>query len=531
MDYLKFYDLDEDPFRFTPDPDFFYRSEGHNKVLLSFYTMIDRNEGFLILTGEPGVGKTITLRVFTERCTDHYEIALIITPRLSPEEFLPAVLDALNVAQPTGGKNEIIKAFRDFLLSSGAQGKKVVIIVDEAQQIPDETLEELRLLSNLETGKEKLLQIILIGQTELKVRLRQNHLRQLDQRIAVRAELHPFTRQDTAKYIAFRLKRAGKGGSVFDEQATQTIHTLTGGIPRTINLLASRALMSAFVEECRTVGERHVRLAASHVFYSPSGTEPLAILNPLRRFFGGTVESKPVIADHNLATPRPLRPAGRFRSLAGNLLLAAVIVVGGMYMFAPQPRPTVKPSAPAPAMPAPVVVTAPSLPSPAAPPVAAPAVVTAPVVTTATKPLNPRLGDAAFIAAIDKQKTSNAPISGPQRDLPGFIPRAALVPAYGKEKPGWELYRGKVTEFRVFREKGGDIKGIQVVDRGGSGVNDGFMQRALQQVAGTAEFTPESTERKEGYTIERGTVGTRLQVIRYRDEQGGILRGVAITWL
>ncbi len=506
MDYLKFYNLDEDPFRFTPDPDFFYRSEGHNEVLLSLDYLIDRKEGFLLITGEPGTGKTITLKVFIEKCKDEYEIALIITPRLSPEEFLLAVLDDLNVPKPTGGKNEIIKAFREFLLSSAADGKKTVIMVDEAQQLPDETLEELRLLSNLETEKEKLLQIILIGQTELKARLRQNHLRQLDQRITVRAELHPFTLLETSEYISFRLNKAGKGMTIFDEQAKQAIHGLTNGIPRTINLLASRALMSAFIEESRTVGERHVRQAATHVFYSP-GRDPLAIFSPILRFLGGTVENKPVIVDKNLSTPRPVRPASPLRTIGFAVIVVGAVVVGGMYLFASKPRP-----AAISAKPAPQVLAA----------------TTSPATSSVS---DPRLGDKAVITAIDNKKKSAVPLSGPITALPDFIPRAALDRSYGKKNPGWELYRGKVTEFRVKRENNGVIKGIQVLDRGGAGVNEVFMQRALQQVAGAIVFKADSTEQKDGYKIERGKVGNKLQVVCYRDGAGGKLRAFVITWL
>lgn len=526
MDYLKFYDLDEDPFRFTPDPDFFYRSEGHNEVLLSLDYLIDRREGFLLITGEPGTGKTITLKVFIEKCKDEYEIALIITPRLSPEEFLLAVLDDLNVPQPTGGKNEIIKAFREFLLTSAVLGKRTVIMVDEAQQLPDETLEELRLLSNLETEKEKLLQIILIGQTELKARLRQNHLRQLDQRITVRAELHSFTQQETSEYISFRLNRAGKGMTVFDEQAKQTIYALTGGIPRTINLLASRALMSAFIEESRTVGERHVRQAASHVFYSPSGSDPLSIFNPIRRFFGGSVETKPVIVDKNLSTPRPTRPAGRLRSATVAVIIVGSIAVGGIYLFTQKTGPVAKQVAP--------VQQNLSTAAVASPPVqAVKAVVAKPAETVppASALTDPRLGDSAVISAMDNKKKEAVVLSAPLRDLPEFIPRAALDPAYGKKNPGWELYRGKVTEFRVMREKSGVIKGIQVLDRGGAGVLETFMQRALQQVSGTSTFKAESTEQKEGYKIERGTVGNKIQAVCYRDKNGGRLRAFVLTWL
>lgn len=482
MDYLKFFDLDEDPFRFTPDPEFFYRSEGHNEVLLSLDYLVDRKEGFLLVTGESGIGKTLTLKVFIEKYKDENEIALIMTPRLSPEEFFMAVMDAFNVPHDDG-KDEIIKTFREFLLSSAAQGKKTVIIVDEAQQLPDETLEELRLLSELGTKKEKLLQIVLIGQSELKARLQQNHLRQLDQRITVRAELHPFTQSETIEYINFRLNRAGKGMTVFDERAKQAIHKMTVGIPRTINLLASRALMSAFIEESRTVVERHVRQAATYVFYSPPGNGPWTIFNPIRKFFGGTVENRPVIVDKNLLNPRPVRPSGSLRP-AGVAVIVSV-VVGGIYLLGPKTRPVG------------VVRQAPAL----------------------STLIDPR-----------PEKKPVALLPGKLFNLPEFIPRVAKDRAYGANNPGWERYRGKVAEFRVLREKDGMIKGIQVIDRGGAGINEAFMKRALQQVANTTAFKAESAELKEGFKIERGKVGEKLQLVSYRDETGGRLRAFVFTW-
>jgi general secretion pathway protein A len=151
MDYLEFFGLKEDPFKITPDLAYFYPSKEHSEILTALNYAIEQKEGFFLATGEPGTGKTTILKVFIEEWKDKAEIALVLTPRLSPEEFLHAVLEDLKVPVKDKNKNEMLKAFRDFLLSSASQGKAVIIVVDEAQNLSDETLEELRLLSNLET--------------------------------------------------------------------------------------------------------------------------------------------------------------------------------------------------------------------------------------------------------------------------------------------------------------------------------------------------------------------------------------------
>lgn len=267
MDYLKFFDLKEDPFRLTPDPYYFYPSESHNEALSSFNYIIEQKEGFFMCIGDPGTGKTTLLNTFlnTEKWKDRAGIALVLTPRLSPEEFLLTVLEDLNVKVKNTNKNEIIKAFRDFLIENSMIERRTIIIVDEAQNLPDETLEELRLLSNLETEKEKLLQIVLIGQSELRSRLLSDNLKQLNQRIMVRATLRPLTAEETSDYINYRLAKAGKGTVVFQDKAKRLIHKLSKGIPRLINLIASRAMMAAYLDMSRYVRKRHVMYAVRHV--------------------------------------------------------------------------------------------------------------------------------------------------------------------------------------------------------------------------------------------------------------------------
>ncbi len=265
MDYLKFFNLTDDPFRLTPDPLYFYPSQEHNEILTSLNYAIEQKEGFSLVVGEPGTGKTTILRILIDNWKDKAEIALIMTPRLSPEEFLQAVLEDINVKLPSANKNEMIKAFRDILIRHSETGRRIIIIVDEAQNVPDETLEELRLLSNLETEKEKLLQIILMGQPELRKKLQASHLKQLDQRITIKATLNPLTKSETSDYVNFRLIKAGKGAVNFDDDAKKAIYTMSKGIPRLINIVASRALMAAFVSGSGVIKKNHVKYAIEHL--------------------------------------------------------------------------------------------------------------------------------------------------------------------------------------------------------------------------------------------------------------------------
>lgn len=265
--YLDNFGLKDDPFRITPDPEYYYPTREHIDAFNSLNYAMEHREGFCLLTGEPGTGKTTLLKIFMEVWKERAEIALIMTPRLTPDEFLKALLDDFNVDSAwesdtdyasMSGKNGMLKAFRKFLLGHSAVGRRVAIVVDEAQNLPVETLEELRLLSNLETDKEKLLQIILVGQPELQAKISSSHLKQLSQRITVNMCLQPLSEADTADYINARLIKAGAGASLLEMKARRAIHRYSGGIPRMINIITSRAIMAAYLQGSPLVLKEHV---------------------------------------------------------------------------------------------------------------------------------------------------------------------------------------------------------------------------------------------------------------------------------
>lgn len=266
MNYLEHFHLQEDPFGITPDPFYFFPSVAHNELIHSLDYAVEQKEGFFLATGEPGTGKTTTLRAFIRKWTDRADIALVMTPRLSPKEFITLVLEDLKIAVPSeASRVENLKVFRDYLLENLNSSRRVIIIVDEAQDLPDETIEELRLLSNLETEKEKLIQIILVGQPELRNKLLTDSFRQLNQRITVRTVLKPLSRDETLAYLGYRLLKAGGMPAIIEENAKKLIYRLSSGLPRLINLISSRALMTAFLKGSTQVRMSHVRYAAEYL--------------------------------------------------------------------------------------------------------------------------------------------------------------------------------------------------------------------------------------------------------------------------
>lgn len=268
--YLAHHGLREAPFSIAPNPRFLYLSDRHREGLAHLVYGLGAEGGFVLLTGEVGTGKTTLCRALLEQVPEDTDVAFIINPRLSPRELLETLIDELGFEPAPGGS---IKAATDSinrgLLQRNAAGRNTIVIIDEAQNLTAEVLEQLRLLTNLETHQRKLLRFILLGQPELRELLASPALRQINQRITARYHLGALPERDTSAYIAHRMRVAGGDPHAFRRGACRLIHRLSGGLPRLINVLADRALLGAYAENTRTVTPRIVRKAAREVLDRP----------------------------------------------------------------------------------------------------------------------------------------------------------------------------------------------------------------------------------------------------------------------
>jgi general secretion pathway protein A len=270
--YTSFFGLQEKPFAITPDPRYLYLSERHAEALAHLLYGINEAGGFIQLTGEVGTGKTTIIRSLLEQLPAHADVALILNPRVTPAEFLLTICEELRIPVPEPGRGSV-KLLMDLigrrLLDTHARGRRVVLIVDEAQNLSAHTLEQVRLLTNLETATTKLLQIILIGQPELRDLLARPELRQLAQRITARYHLNPLSPEETVGYVKHRMRVAGATAEAFTPAALTEVHRLAGGVPRIINVICDRALLGAFTHEDHRVGAALVREAAAQVYGRP----------------------------------------------------------------------------------------------------------------------------------------------------------------------------------------------------------------------------------------------------------------------
>jgi general secretion pathway protein A len=267
--YASFFGLNEKPFSITPDPRYLFLSERHAEALAHLVYGINEAGGFIQLTGEVGTGKTTVVRSLLTQAPKHAEIALILNPRMTPPEFLLAICEELGIAveqKSEGSLKDLVDLLSFHLLKAHAEGKRIVLVVDEAQNLGPDVLEQVRLLTNLETETQKLLQIILIGQPELRELLGRVELRQLAQRITGRYHLDPLEREETASYVRHRLRVAGSTREIFTSGALREVQRLSGGVPRLINIVCDRALLGAFTEDRHLVRANVVRRAAGEVF-------------------------------------------------------------------------------------------------------------------------------------------------------------------------------------------------------------------------------------------------------------------------
>ena len=253
--YESFYNLREKPFDLHPDPDYLFMSQGHDNAYTLLEYAIAENKGFVIITGEIGAGKTTLINFFLHKIQQDIQVGLINNTSTSLDHFVKMMCQEFELDVEHKDKVEMLYSFHEFLLKQYAENKRVVLIIDEAQNLTPEVLEEIRMISNLEAEKHHLIQIILVGQPELKYSLQRKDLEQFVQRVTVHCHLGGLNREETEQYIHYRLKMAGAvNQDIFQKDAVETIHQYSGGIPRLINILCDTALVYGFADSLEMIG-------------------------------------------------------------------------------------------------------------------------------------------------------------------------------------------------------------------------------------------------------------------------------------
>ncbi len=265
--YETFYSLNQKPFSVTSNPSFLYLSPRHKEALAHMIYGIRERVGFIEITGEVGTGKTTLCRTLLNQLDPSVKTAFIFNSNLSEVQLLQTILEDLGIKSTAKNKGAMFAELNQFLLEQFRSGGNVVVIIDEAQNLSKKLLEQIRMLSNLESANEKLLQIILVGQPELREKLKDPSLRQLRQRIVVRYHIEALERNEVSRYIGHRLDIAGANGRgpLFEELAVDQIHRFSAGIPRLINILCDKALLNGFVNDSRKISEAHIQQAIQEI--------------------------------------------------------------------------------------------------------------------------------------------------------------------------------------------------------------------------------------------------------------------------
>jgi len=265
--YEQFYGLKENPFNVTPNPEYIYLGESHREALAQLFYGVRERKGFVVITGEVGTGKTTLIYYLLDKMnSNHTKTAFLFNPKLTVDDFIQYILKDLGVRVQGKTKGEYLHNLHRYLLNAYQKDERVILIVDEAQGLRPELLEEIRLLSNLETSRSKLLQIVLLGQPELDKTLSQPEFRQLRQRINLRYHLPPLSEKETREYIRKRLGIAGARAPIFTEKAIKRIYLRSGGIPRLINILCDNALLNGYALDQKTVDEKSVKEVANDLY-------------------------------------------------------------------------------------------------------------------------------------------------------------------------------------------------------------------------------------------------------------------------
>ena len=252
--YEEYFGFKEKPFNLAPDPDFLYLSRQHKNALSSLDFGLMDESGLILFTGDIGTGKTTIIRHLLRRIIDDFNIAVVFNTNVTSDQLLELILDEFGINSETNSKARTIKALTNYLIEVRSQGKRPLLIIDEGQSLSLDALEEVRLLSNLQENNRALLQIMLVGQPELKAKLKTPAMESMTQRIAVNYHLKPFNREETGQYISHRIKTAGGQPNLFSIGAVNMIHQMTGGIPRAINILCHAALVYGFADEIPLIG-------------------------------------------------------------------------------------------------------------------------------------------------------------------------------------------------------------------------------------------------------------------------------------
>lgn len=309
--YLEHFGLREPPFRITPHTDFFFTGANRGPTLDALIYAITQDEGIVKVTGEVGSGKTMLCRMLLERLPESVETLYLANPSLSRQEILGAIADELGIANEGKPPHSLTRSLQEALIARYGEGKRVVLLIDEAHAMPDESLEEIRLLSNLESKATKLLQIALFAQPELDARLAANSMRQLRERITQHFNLSPLKPGDVAAYIEFRMRAAGyRGPNPFDSEAIASIARNSEGLSRRINILADKALLAAYSGGSHAVDREAVRVAIQDARFSP--IQPSSTFNPrpmLWALAGGTGVAIVAALAFSLGQQSPSAPA------------------------------------------------------------------------------------------------------------------------------------------------------------------------------------------------------------------------------